>query len=506
MNRKIRRKLAAEKTAIERRLRLSLEVKSEGPVVGGSNIHYELADKSAAISHGGIGAIQRLVRKVGLAARIDEHVHVLKAHKPYHESDHVLNVAYNALCGGQTLDDIEHRRMDRVFLTALGARSIPDPTTAGDFCRRFEPEDVVALQDAVNEARLSVWRRQPESFTRATARIDADATIVETAGECKEGMDIRYDGKWGYSALLVSLANTAEPLFIENHGANRPSHEGAAALFDKSIALCRRAGFRDILIRGDTDFSMTANFDRWTNDGVRFVFGYDAKANLIEWGNSAPEEFYAELEQRAERELKTKPRARPENVKERIVRERKYKNIRTTGEDVVDFDYQPANCARSYRVVALRKNLSVERGEDVLFDDIRYFFYITNDSKLTVHAVVDEARRRCNQENLIEQMKNGVRAFRAPVNTLVANWAYMVMTSIAWSIKAWVGLLLPICPRWRDAHEADRERILRMEFRTFVATMIAVPAQIVQSGRRIIYRILAWRPSLPLLFRLVEAL
>jgi hypothetical protein len=216
--------------------------------------------------------------------------------------------------------------------------------------------------------------------------------------------------------------------------------------------------------------------------------------------------MYQELQRRAEREIATKGRTRPTNVKERIVREREYKNIRTKSEDVVDFEYQPGNCERPYRVVALRKNLSVERGEQVLFDDVRYFFYITNDCNLSTHEVVHEARRRCHQENLIEQMKNGVRAFRAPVNTLLANWAHMVMASIAWSIKAWCGLMLPISPRWRMQHEADRERILRMEFRTFLAELIAVPAQIVRTGRRIVYRLLAWRPSLPLLFRLVDAL
>ena len=174
----------------------------DGPVLSAPNICYELAEKTKAIAHGGIGAIHRLVQRVGLATRIDTDVRVLKVHQPYYESDHVLNIAYNLLCGGQTLDDIELRRTDRVFLDALGTDSLPDPTTAGDFCRRFDEEQIEALMDAINETRLEVWQRCP-GLVEETARIDGDGTLVPTTGACKEGMDIAYNGVWGYGPLLV---------------------------------------------------------------------------------------------------------------------------------------------------------------------------------------------------------------------------------------------------------------------------------------------------------------
>lgn len=474
-------------------------------MLSASNIQYDVSDKMVAISHGGIGAIHRMVKKLGLAKRIDSSVPLLKIHHPYFESDHVLNVAYNVLCGGRTLDDIEHRRKDRVFLDALGAESIPDPTTAGDFCRRFAEEDIEKLMSAINEARLALWRKQPKAFTDETARIDADGTIIPTTGECKEGMDISYKGIWGYSALLVSLANTGEPLYLMNRSGNRPSHEGVIPYFDKAIALCREAGFKDILIRGDTDFSLTAAFDRWTHEGVRFVFGYDVKKPLVEWVESAPEDVYEELVARTEHTIKTKARERPENVKDRIVRERGFKKLRTTSDEVVDFPYRPGKCEQEYRIVAVRKNISVERGEQVLFDEIRYLFYATNDWKLTPHEVVHEAHHRCNQENLIEQLKNGVRALHAPVNTLLANWAYMVMAALAWSIKAWVGLSLPILGRWKARHEAEQNQIVRMDFRTFLAGFVNVPAQIARTGRRIVYRLLAWTPWQHIFFRFVDS-
>jgi hypothetical protein len=421
--RELRRRLAREERAIGRRLAAAVEPNLAGPVLGRATIGYELSDRSRAVTHGGMGMIARLVTEVGLAAEIDESVHVLKIHRPYHESDHVLNIAYNALCGGTRLEDIEARRTDAVFLDGLGAAALPDPTTAGDFCRRFDEASIMALQDAVNRSRLGVWARQSAAFFEETARIDADATLVGTDGQTKEGMDIAYNGTWGYSALMVSLANTAEALFLGLRGANRPSHEGVVPLYDRAIVLCRQAGWRDILLRGDTDFSLTSEFDRWDADGVRFVFGYDARANLIAKANDAPDDLYHDLVARAERAIATAPRRRPRNHKDDVVRARGYKVLRQRHEDVTEFTYRPGRCKKDYRVVALRKNISVERGDNVLFEEYRFFFYITNDWDLTADEVIGEARQRCNQENLIGQLKSGVRALHAPVNTLNANWA-----------------------------------------------------------------------------------
>ncbi|MGH9189448.1 MAG: IS1380 family transposase [Acidimicrobiales bacterium] len=503
--RELRRRLAREQRTIGTRLAEAVGPNLAGPVLGRARIGYELAERSRGVAHGGMGMIARLVAEVGLAAEIDDAVHLLRMHRPYHESDHVLNIAYNALCGGARLDDIEARRNDAVFLDGLGAAALPDPTTAGDFCRRFDATMVMALADAINRCRLGVWARQPDSFFSQTARLDADATIVGTDGECKEGMDIAYNGTWGYSALMVSLANTAESLYLGLHGANRPSHEGVVPLYDRAVALCREAGFTDILLRGDTDFSLTSEFDRWDDHGVRFVFGYDARANLIERANDAPDDLYHDLALRAEAQIATRPRARPRNHKDDVVRQRGYKVLRQKHEDVVEFSYRPGKCHRDYRVVALRKNISVERGENVLFEEYRFFFYITNDWDLTADQVIGEARGRCNQENLIGQLK-GVRALHAPVNTLNANWAYMTMASLAWTLKAWCALLLPVSPRWAERHGEQRRRLLTMEFRTFRAAFIDIPCQIVKSARGVRWRLLAWNPWLGTFFRLLDAL
>jgi hypothetical protein len=352
------RRLAGERRKIERRLAEAVVPNVDGPVLGRARIGYELSERTKGTAHGGMGLIAGVVERSGLAAEIDESRSLLAVHRPYYESDHVLNVAYNALCGGTRLEDIEARRNDRVFLDALGAASLPDPTTAGDFARRFDAEAIMALAEAINRARLRVWAASGQDLSAQTARIDADATIVPTDAETKAGMDIAYNGIWGYSALMVSLANHKEPLYLGLAGANRPSHEGVVPLQDRAVALCRSAGYGDILLRGDTDYALTAEFDRWSDDGVRFVFGYDARPNLVEAAGDVPDEMYRDLVRRAERAVATAPRTRPANVKDDIVRARGYKNIRTTAEEVIELPYRPGSasattgwwpCARTSR-------------------------------------------------------------------------------------------------------------------------------------------------------------
>jgi hypothetical protein len=387
-----------------------------------SNIRYEHSDRVRGLATGGIGAMHHLAQHTGLVEAIDRHVEVLKVHLPYHESDHVLGIAYNVLCGGTCLQDIEHRRQDEVYLDALGAQRIPDPTTAGDFCRRFDEGTIEALQNAINETRLRVWRAQPAAFFDE-AIIDADGTLAETTGQCKEGMDIAYDGVWGYHPLVISLANTSEPLSLVNRSGNRPSSEGAAARFDQARVLCQAAGFRRITFRGDTDFSQTEQLDGWDGAGVRFIFGYDARANLIREADALPAAAWTPLVRRPPSEVQTAPRHRPVNVKEATIVARGFKNLRLTAEAVAEFAYQPVACTKPYRMVVVRKNNSVEQGDQRLFDESRYFFYLTNDQEPPAADVVFLANDRCNQENLIDQLNHGVGATAMPVDTLLSNGA-----------------------------------------------------------------------------------
>jgi hypothetical protein len=474
-------------------------------MMAASNIQYEVAQRSRGLACGGIGAVHLLARRTGLIEAVDRKLHLLKVHLPYHESDHVLNIAYNILGGGTCLQDIELQRNQEAYLDALGAQRIPDPTTEGDFCRRFTIPDIEALMDAINEVRLGVWKLQAAEFFEQ-AVIDADGTLAATYGACKEGMDISYKGQWGYHPLLVSLANTGEVLYLVNRSGNRPSSEGAAARLDQSIALCRRAGFKKILFRGDTDFTQTGELDRWDAQGVQFIFGIDARYNLTTMSDFLPQSAWKRLVRPPKYEVRTQERCRPENVKEQIVQEREFQNIRLRSESVAEIDYRPVKCRKAYRLVIVRKNLSVEKGEQRLFDDIRYFFYLTNDRTSAAEAIVPAANGRCNQENLIEQLKNGARAMEMPVGDLVSNWAYMVMASLAWTLKAWLALVLPEEGRWKQKYQAQKQSVLRMEFKTFLNALMRLPCQIVRTGRRIVYRLLSWNPWQEVLLRAAEAL
>ena len=312
----------------------------------GSNIHYELDGRDKGIACGGIGVIHTLAKQIGLVKEIDKRLHLLKRHVPYHESDHVLNLAYNVLAGGEGFEDIELLRQDEGWMDALGAEIIPDPTTEGDFVRRFSMEDVMRLMEVINERRKKVWEMQPKY------------------------------------------------------------------------------------------------------------------------------------------EVKTQRRQRPENVKDQIVKARGFKKIETVSEQVAEFAYRPGKCIKTYRMVVLRKNLTVEKGEVVLFDEIRYFFYITNDTTMSSAEVVYFANDRCDHENDIEQLKNGVNALRMPSDDLVSNWAYMVIAALAWSLKAWVGLWMP--------NKILEKRIVRMEFKRFLNTFMKIPCLIVKAGRRITYRVVGY--------------
>jgi hypothetical protein len=471
-----------------------------------SNIHYELSDRVHGFGAGGIGAMLTLARRTGLIRDIDSNVHVLKRHLPYHESDHVLNIAFNIMAGGRRIEHIELRRNDEVYLDALGAQRIPDPTTAGDFCRRFCESDIMNLMDAFNQTRKRVWSQQPPEFFKE-AIIDADGTLVETDAECKRGIDIAYDGTWGYHPLLISLANTAEPLFLVNRSGNRPSHEQANVYLDKAGDLCREAGFKRILFRGDTDFTQTKHLDRWDDAGdVRFIFGIDAMPNLKALADDLPAEAYRFLARSPRYEIQTTPRQQPERIKSEIVKQRGFKTIHLLEEMVAEFDYRPVACNREYRVIVLRKRLGIDQGQMRLFEEYRYFFYITNDREMTAAEVVFSANDRCDQENLIAQLKSGVHALTTPVDDLLSNWAYMVMASLAWSLKAWTALMIPVSPRHAAKHKAEKRSLLRMEFPTFCAAMIQMPCQIIKGGRRLIYRLLSWNPWQGAFLRLVERL
>lgn len=481
MKRNYRKILRNRKNRIQRRLAPKDWEEQPVPMFKARNLHYEMADRVQAVHCGGIGAMHLMVQRLGLIEEINRKVKLLKVHLPYHESDHVLNIAYNILAGGVRLEDIEQRRQDENFLNGLDAQRIPDPTTAGDFTRRFEEADILSLQECINRARLAVWKVQPEGFLKE-AFIDVDGTIAQTYGECKEGIGLSYKGIWGYAPLMVSLANTKEVLYLLNRPGQSASHSGSVEWIDRAMDLVGTVAGK-VTIRGDTDFTHTAHLDRWDQAGRYFILGMDAHPKVVKLAEQLPPSAWQRLERLPKYEILSEPRQKAFRYKEQIVIEKEFKNQILVGEDTAEIEYQPHLCEEKYRLVIVRKNLSVQQGEKALLDEIRYFFYITN-RRDKAGKIVGLANGRCDQENVIEQLKNGVNAMRMPVNDLLSNWAYMVMAALAWNLKSWYGLLVP-----------DRERgleLVKMEFRRFLHAIMLIPCQIVRTARRVIYRVLGY--------------
>jgi hypothetical protein len=261
-----------------------------------------------------------------------------------------------------------------------------------------------------------------------------------------------------------------------------------------------------VRLRGDTAFSQSEHLDRWDADGVLFQFGYQAAPNLVEIAENLPESAWKRLQRPPKYERKGPPRRRPANVKRQVIREREFLHLELKSEEVAEFEYRPTACESAYRMVVVRKNVSREQGDAVLFDEIRYHFYVTNDRAAAAAEIVFGCNDRCDQENLVAQLAGGVRALAAPVDNLVSNWAYMVMTSLAWTLKAWAALLLPVHGRWREKHEGERRRLLRMEFRTFDNALVKIPCQVVRRARRTVLRVLSWNPHLSTFLRLAAVL
>jgi hypothetical protein len=456
-------------------------------------IDYEIGGRGEATPFGGLFAMHRLVTRLGLVTAIDAKLRLLKMHLPYHESDHVLTLAYSVLTGGTRLEDVDRLRHDVPLMTGLGAALLPDPTTTGDFLRRFTEADLVALMDAVNSVRPQLWAGRGADLLGDVAFLDTDGTIVPTTGELKQGMDISYKGIWGYAPLLVTLANTREVLFLVNRPGNAPSHTDAAGWIDKAIALVAPHAKR-VCVRGDTDFALTAHFDRWSQQ-VDFVLGTDNIAALRSRAEALPATAWRRLHRPAPYQTKSgQTRRRRHNRKRQVIAERGFVNLRLDYEDVAEFTYRPGKCARGYRVVVLRKNISRMKGEHALLDEIRYFFYFTTYAAEShpPQRIVELANGRCDQENIVGQLKSGINALHAPVHDLHSNWAYMLIAALAWNIKSWHAMMMH--------RKADRHGFIRMEFKRFLDTVIRIPATVAVRARTIVVRLVAYTVNIDRFF------
>jgi hypothetical protein len=495
VKKKIQNTIDKRKEKIASRLEKN-EMESVKPVFATSDVEFDISEKVSAIHCGGIGIVRQMVNYLGLAKRINEQIQLLKRHLPYHESDHILNIAYNIICGGRNLENLELLRNNENYLDALGAPRIPDPTTAGDFLRRFTEEDVFALMDCGNEINVKAWKQGLSKKARRIGIIDIDGKIQETYGACKEGIDFTYKKSWGFSTLVLTEATSGAHLFVANRPGNILSQENAAYWLDQAITVVKK-GFERVIMRGDTAYSLTDEFDDWDDNGVDFIFGYDARENLVKMAELLPKNVWHEVERR-ERPVLSSPRRKKVRTKQAVVRKRKFRCLTLKQEWVSEFEYRPGKCEKHYRVLVLKKRIEESCGQQVLFDSYRYFFYITNIDDMTTHDLLVFIRKRCNHENKVEQLDNGIHALKMPAAEFTANWAYMAIVMLAWNIKSWMGLLLP---------DQDRkQKIIACEFKSFQNWIINIPCQVLRTGRKVVFRFLNYNPWVEMIFVLSDLL
>ena len=484
----------------KRNRKLRKRLKSNAPSRDGTGLHqgkirYELSDRIHALHCGGIGLLQEVIEKSGLFELVDERIRLLKIRRQYHESDHVKNLIYNVLCGGECLDDLKMLRNNGSYLDALNLSRIPDATTAGDFLRRFGHDDNLAFLDVMNEANGRIWKISAGGKMMPRAVLDIDSSVTQTFGENKERMDISYNGKWGFHPLIVTEAETGVHVCLVNRSGNTASQDDAARWIEYSVAVVEEH-FEKIYLRGDSAFSLMNKFDEWDDAGIQFCFGTDNTANMREKAEKLPKSRWRLVQPK-----KKAARIPHKTAKERQVEKRGFKNLHTEKEFVAEFEYKPFGQYGNYRIIVLKKEIRVTKGQGLLFDQIRYLFYITNIRDMSPLEVLGFIRKRCDHENKIEQLKNGVPALNSPCSDFHANWAWMIVGACAWNVKSWTGALFSDGARGRE--------IVRMEFKRFLFSLVFIPCQILKTGRRIVYRFLnanSWFADSMLTIRSIRAI
>lgn len=300
------------------------------PEVGGRvsrlpRTHVEVDERSEVTPYGGFALATAFLRRFKVAECIDRHVQVFLVHRPFYESDHVLAQALNLYAGGTCIEDLANLQHSEAVRRILGACRIPDPTTAGDFLRRFhETEDGLhGLRRAVDEVQVAVWRRARRGRgkrSEAWSIVDVDGHVKPLYGVQKEGADF-YKSTWCYQPLIVSLAGTGECLAIRNRPGSVRSSDGTAGVLDQVLPRVRERGGQ-MLVRGDSDFDrgdVRAACDR---AGAYFAFvgrEFPDRPRIVE---TIPESAWESFRTRAHRE-RVERRKQPSYVSRRKKRNRR---------------------------------------------------------------------------------------------------------------------------------------------------------------------------------------
>lgn len=463
-----------------------------GTVLRHHKLHLERDDRPDVTNLGGLVLPLALLRRVKAAQVIDEHVKLLKVHKPYHESDHVLSQALMLYAGGTCLEDMALLQQDTAVLRMLGAVRTPDPTTSGDFLRRFVPRgELESLRAAVDEIQERVWsnpkrwnwrRRHRSKEKRPFAVLYLDGKTKELIGVTREGADFDHKGRWSYNILVASL-DDGECVALRLRPGSVRSSDGAAELLDEVLPrLLRR--YQTVLVVADSDFD---RFDlRYACERHQCYYAFVARETpnrpvladgCTHW---RPFRTRSHRMRQAERELKGadfKKRRKKGDRRRRRARQRGYTDLKLVRQHVGEIEGPDGA-----RLILRRQLIDEERGKPgqrELWEVERYRYIVTNlPREWTPIDIVDATYQRCDQENLIEGMGSGIAAWRMPVAEMRGNAAWLEIARLAWNLGKWIAFV------------ALGKEASRWEWKRFRRCFVDFAAQVVRIARQTRVRIL----------------
>jgi len=466
---------------------------TDEPVLGLPKLHLEVDQRSEVTAHGGLVLAAQLVSLLRMPKSLDEHVHVLKRHLPYHESDHVLAQALSLYCGGTCLEDMAVLQQNEASLRILGGCRFPDPTTGGDFLRRFDegtnPGSLEGLRAANDEIQTRAWRRVKRRRQRGKGKdgwivVDVDGHWEETTGVQKEA-DFDRHGEWGYLPLAVTLAETQEVLAVRNRIGIQRSSTGAAKVVRDALARVKTHLGKKVLTRADSDFDREDMRQACEEEASHFAFVGRELRNRPGIAESIPERDWRRFRTRVDRmrsEQRKKPgyrpRAKKTNLRKAKAAERGWTELELVKQWVAEVPYTYGNQTKPVRLVIRRQLIEHRQGQLTLFTNYRYRYVVTNLPKSwTAVDVIDATYQRCDQENIIEQLGSGIAAWRMPVAELAGNRAWLEIARLAWNLGKWVcQLSLPA-------------EVVRWEWKRFRQAYVIVPAQVLRRSAQIWIRV-----------------
>ena len=469
------------------------------PVARLPKLHVEVDQRTRVTRFGGLSLAAQITRLLKIPQILDRHVHVLKRHLPYHESDHVLAQAFSLYCGGTCIEDMAHLQHDEPLLDLLGACRLPDPTTGGDFLRRFEfdenPRALWDLQRANDEIQTKAWerikkkqrqrRRRGRKKAETWTTVDMDGHLEETTGSQKEA-DFSRKGKWSYQPLAISLGETGEVLALRNRLGSVPACSAASVVLQGCLQRVKGVFGKRVLTRADSEFDRADVRQACEAEGTYFALVGREFKNRPGIAEGVPEEDWSPFRTRAARarsERKRAPGYRPRrkkvDLRQARVAEKGWEELVLLQQWVTEVSYVPAeDPSKTYRLVIRRQLIDHRQGQQTLFTEYRYRYVVTNlPESWSTADVIDATYKRCDQEKVIQQLGAGVSAWRMPVAEFDGNSAWLEIARLAWNLGKWVAqLALPA-------------EVVRWEWKRFRLAFVLVSAQVVNKGRRLWLRL-----------------